>query len=341
MLTCAHRVILELFRQDKSPLGRASVEVDWEPAREWTRFCGVRRGRLPLADPARSASVHPLWHSEWGAPYLTGFRVAIGANGDGEFSQDFPITFFGALARQASSYFIKEGKLKEGDLFRYHALAYPFRAEPRAEDTVEYQEEEPVIYYRESALTGFLAKAVPEGTVDVQDMPVFVRQQVFREVASLTLAAGSCETGGILIGHLHRDTSLPEIFAEVTAQIAARGVGESTRFTFTPDIWTAMQAAIELRNRQEIYLGYWHSHPVRSWCQAKECSIEKQRTCVYLKDFFSEDDQAVLRTAFPRAYSVGLVCSDAPLGGPVFSMFGWRGGFIEPRGFYIQGDAHA
>jgi hypothetical protein len=93
---------------------------------------------------------------------------------------------------------------------------------------------------------------------------------------------------------MHRDPALPEIFAEVSAQVPAEHTqGTVAKLTFTAETWSAAHAAIHLRNQQEVYLGYWHSHPVREWCKSRECSPEKQKTCHLAKDFFSEDDSAV------------------------------------------------
>jgi hypothetical protein len=77
---------------------------------------------------------------------------------------------------------------------------------------------------------------------------------------------------------------------------------------------------------------------VREFC--KDCTPEKQKTCHLAKDFFSEDDRAVMRAAFPRAYSVGLVANDTSFG-LTWSLFGWREGKIHPRGFYLLEEPHA
>jgi hypothetical protein len=47
-----------------------------------------------------------------------------------------------------------------------------------------------------------------------------------------------------------------------------------------------------------------------------------------------------MRAAFSRAHSLGLVVNDAPAG-LTYSLFGWRGGKIHPRGFYILEESHA
>jgi hypothetical protein len=147
------------------------------------------------------------------------------------------------------------------------------------------------------------------------------------------------ETGGILIGMLWRDAAAGEIFAEVTAQIPAlHTTGTEVKLTFTPETWAAADAALRLRGRGECYLGYWHSHPVREWCKARECTPEKQKSCALAKDFFSTDDEAVMRAAFPRAYSLAIVANDTAFTDLSFSMFGNREGLMQPRGFFVLED---
>jgi hypothetical protein len=167
-------------------------------------------------------------------------------------------------------------------------------------------------------------------------MPLFIPQRVLAEAKALSKEAGAKETGGILIGHLGRDSQLPEIFAQVTAQIPARHTEASlTSLTFTSETWTAVRNALDLRRKGELMLGWWHSHPVREWC--KDCSAESQKACAMAVDFFSAHDHALHRTVFPRAYSVALVVNDLSENDATFSMFGWRRGLLESRGFHLTG----
>jgi hypothetical protein len=173
-------------------------------------------------------------------------------------------------------------------------------------------------------------------------MALFCPQHVLDQVAAQTLAERGRETGGILVGRLHRDPNLPEIFAEITAQIPAEHThGDAVKLTFTPDTWSAVDAAIKLRGRSETYLGYWHSHPVFSWCRSRDCSLEKQRNCKLASGFFSADDQDVLRAVFPQGHNVALVANDTAFQDVTFSWFGWREGTVHPRGYYLMGDHHA
>jgi hypothetical protein len=292
-----------------------------------------------------AASIEPLWDRTEGEPYMRGFRVAYDEGGR-KVTSDFPSRYFSELAAQSSAEFVRLGKLEAGDTYLFQAVAFAQNGNGRARLAeglvLEVVEEKPDLEYIESRLADFQRRASPSGVVAAEDMPAFIPQRVLDEAAALTRAASGRETGGILIGRLHHDSALPEIFAEVTAQLPAEHtLGTVAKLTFTAETWSAASAAIRLRDQGEVYLGYWHSHPVREWCRARECSLEKQKTCRLAKDFFSEDDVAVMRAAFIRGHSLGLVANDTAFADLNFSLFGWREGRIHPRGFYLLEESHA
>ena len=333
-----YQYVIELFREDDSPLGQASVKVDWGPAEEWARFQAMRRGLLGSNETGRVASIEPLWLREAGEPHLEGFRVSI-ATGAGELATDFATSYFKGLATQASSHFIEKGRLQTGERFRFLATAFRQESEKPNGSRFQFTTEEvaPPIAIRDSSLAERMAVAVPHGAICAGDVPVFVPQRVLDEAATLSRQAAAKETGGVLIGHLHRDPSVPDMFVEVTAQIHARHTeADLTKLTFTSETWTEVQAAIDLRRNGEMMLGWWHSHPVREWC--KDCAPERQQVCRMASDFFSAHDHALHRTVFPRAYSIALVANDVATGDVTFSAFGWREGLLESRGFHIRGD---
>jgi hypothetical protein len=256
----------------------------------------------------------------------------------GEVTTDFSTTYFGGLALQASRAFVEKGVLKDGDKFRYAATAFP-RQQPENAPKFQLTAEEvaPALSIKQSVLADFTNRARLHGQVMADDLPVFIPRLVLVEAAALSREAGAKETGGILIGHLHRDAESSEIFVEVTAYIVARNAeADLAKISFTAKTWTDVRAAIGLRHKDEIMLGWAHSHPAREWC--KDCPVEKQRVCGMANDFFSSHDRALHRTVFPRAYSVALVVNDVAFDKPGFSMFGWRRGQIEPRGFYITNE---
>ncbi len=334
-LTFPYRFAIALFGEDGTELGTIAVKRDWEPAAEWTRLRFQRRGELAL-DANGSASVLPLWEELLGEPYCCGYRVQITQPGGQAVASDFPITDFRDFANATASAFVEQKRLREGEVYTYMVVAHPTAPEAPDAGGLQVTNASPRIPAGDASLDSFLVRATPHGAPDVLDIPVFVSSQVLEEAAAQTRACQGTETGGVLIGSLWRDRTAGEIFAEVKAQIPAEhAAGTKVRLTFTPTTWTAAEAALRLRGRGEIYLGYWHSHPVREWCKTRTCTLEAQKVCRFAKDFFSADDEAVMRAAFPRAYCVAIVANDTAFTDLTFSMFGNHQGMIRPRGFYI------
>ena len=339
MLKNGYQYASMFLREDGSPVGQVALSVDWEPARECTEFEAVRRGAMALGDAGSVSLLHPVWHPKLGEPYTNGFRVSVKSNGSPEVSVDFSSAYFKSFAAQASSQFVEKGDLKEGDTFCYVVLAFPQNDEQQngAGPCFTVEEVSSLLPLKETRLQVFLNHAEPQGEIAPSAMPVFVPQRVLDEAATLTREAKAKETGGILVGYLHRDDSIPEVFAEVTAQLPARHTkAELTKLTFTPETWTDVRAALELRRREEIMLGWWHSHPAREWC--KDCSVESQRVCKMARDFFSAHDHALHRAIFPKAYSIALVVNDVSFAEPSFSLFGWKDALLVPRGFHVTGE---
>jgi hypothetical protein len=338
MLKHPYRFAVLLMRADGSCAGTVPGTRDWEPAHEWARFHFQRRGELPL-DGNAEASVLALWDRTLGEPYCRGYRVEISRAGQRAMTADFPTTHFEGLASAAASVCVKDGHLREGESYSYLVVAHPAPPERAETGGLSVTNASPKLPVCDASLGKLLAQSKPAGSADSDDMPVFVSQQVLREAAAQTTSQRGTETGGILIGKLWRDLEAGEIFAEVTAQIPAEHTtGTELKLTFTSQTWAAADAALRLRGRGESYLGYWHSHPVREWCKAKECTLEKQKTCPLAKDFFSTDDEAVMRAAFPRAYNVAIVANDTAFTDLTFSMFGNREGLLQPRGYNILED---
>jgi hypothetical protein len=339
MSATEYRYALEIFREDGTPIGQVPVSVDFEAARECALFAGMRRNSLAIDEITGNSSILPLWHPDDGRPYLDGFRVAFdgeaGETAD-DFTGGFATDYFRPAARKASVGLVAEGRLKEGEHFRFRTLAFPapVGGDSAAATSREARDVSPPLDLRETRLADLMEGALTSGTVDAEDFPVFLPSRVLEEVRELSRGAGAHETGGFLVGHLHRDGSLPEIFAEITAQIPARHViSDTSRLTFTQATWTEAQGMLDLRQRGEQWLGWWHRHPCREWC--KNCSIESQRVCHLANDFFSEHDRQVHQAVFSRAFNVALVLNDVAFSDATYSLFGWRRGGMEPRGFHV------
>ncbi|MDQ2976158.1 MAG: Mov34/MPN/PAD-1 family protein [Acidobacteriota bacterium] len=336
MLKNSYKYVLMMFRGDETSLGQFALSVDWEPARECAEFEAVRLGTISGCAAGSVSSIHPVWHPKLGEPYTNGFRVSVKSNGSQETSVNFSSAYFKSFASQASAQLVEKGDLKAGETFCYLVVAFPQEDEQQNWSHLGFTVEEvaSVLPLKETRLQLLLDNAEPQGEIVPSEMPLFMPQHVLDEAATLSHEAGAKETGGILVGYLHRDDSMPEVFAEVTAQLPARHTkAELTKLTFTRETWTDVRAAQELRRRNEIMLGWWHSHPAREWC--KDCSVESQRVCKMARDFFSAHDHALHRAIFPKAYSIALVVNDVSFAEPSFSLFGWKDGALVPRGFFI------
>ena len=269
-----------------------------------------------LGAGSRGRAGHRAALATLGEPYMQGFRVHLGRSDACVWSADFPLTYFRAQARTASARLVEQGVLKDGDSFLYRLTAFPHGDAHKASSAPAFTTEDtpPPLALLDTPIDTWLARSVAQHETAGDEFVVFVPQAVIDEATTLTLAAGDAETGGFLIGHLHRVRDAEpagaahEISVEVTALVPARHtVGNSVKLTFTPDTWTDARAAIALRARGEQLLGWFHSHPQAAWCRANGCSEQAQRSCSQGAGFLSEDDGLLHRTMFPRAFT--LACS--------------------------------
>jgi hypothetical protein len=331
-----HRYVLEMYGEGSSALGRTPVTVDWLPAVEYAHFAGIRAGALPAATVPPPSRTEPIWDPGSGPPFATGVRVAVDADSVMPFTADVPTAYFNAAARDASAEYVKDGRLQAGQTFRYRLTAFPVdtpAVEAPARDCgLEVEAVPQPLAILDTPIEQFLDEALPVGQDDPEDMPVFVPHRLLEETRHLVREANDVETGGVLLGRLHRDTTRRDVlYVELTAQLPARHTrGEATKLTFTPDTWAAARDALALRNDGESIQGWWHAHP--DWC--KNCDPDRQNVCPLRGIFFSADDVAVQRAVFPRAYHLGLLLSNRPAG-IIPALFGWRWGSVAARSFHL------
>ncbi|UCH83225.1 MAG: Mov34/MPN/PAD-1 family protein [Candidatus Latescibacterota bacterium] len=340
MVTNRYKYAIEMYRDDGTNLGQVPVEMDPQPALEWTWLTGLRRNKLELSDGTGSSAVLPVWHREVGEPYIEGFRVTILSDEDDGITEDFSTLYFKREADQARLNLIASKRLRKDETVRYVTLAFlnDAHAMPAARPQFKTREAPPDIRIVESDFGSFVNRSQLEGEVTTEDIPIVIPRRILDETRELALASRDKETGGVLIGHLHRDRTVPEVFVEVTAQIkAAHAVADAARLTFTPDTWSAVQAAVDLRGEGETWVAWWHSHvPVGVSC--KDCPEEKRAVCPLVNGFFSQDDRQLHRTVFFKAFASALTLSlkDEGDGSEItHKLYGWRHGVIEPRGFYV------
>ncbi|HOB73529.1 MAG TPA: Mov34/MPN/PAD-1 family protein [Phycisphaerae bacterium] len=328
-----------------SALTQVPLEVDWVPAKECVRLAGLRGGRGSQQTlSADDIVAEPIWHREAGEPYLAGLRIRL-RTGSEQIVEELDDEYFVPAVAQAAARLVQAGALRNGEEFAYLVLAFRHEgsipptggsADPEVEDA-------PVTLPIHAAdFEKLLRTSTPLGINDPDDIPVFVPAAVLDEIVEHTRNTGPEEAGGILLGRMHRDPLDPQmLFFCVTAQVpgSRRAVGQG-RFILSEELWKAADAAIRLRNKGEICAGWWHSHSAPAACA--DCPPPQREHCP-LGDpngFFSDADCALHRSAFPRAYNVGMVATH--LDGEVWlAAFGWRKGRIVRRGLRVIGASRA
>jgi proteasome lid subunit RPN8/RPN11 len=336
----SHRLMVGLFKHDGTALGQAPVAPDWEPAVEAVRLCAQRRLGLAAIGADAAVEFRPVWQTSLGEPYLSALDTVLAVPGRGEVSCRLPAAYFKSLATAASVPLVSQGLLQSGESFDYLVMAFPDTtpALPAARGRFVVEEIPVPLPLKASAMDGYLSRAVECGDHDPQDIRVFLPQGVLDEADAMTRQSPAIEVASVLIGHLHRDLGLGEIFLEVTAQVPARNSqGTSVRVTFGPDTYQAVDNAIALRGQGEQWLGWLHSHPASAWCNP-QCSPEARAVCPLQRVFFSADDCDVHRTLFPKAYCIALLVTNTDAG-LLHTLFSWRNGLIVQRGFHIL-DGH-
>jgi hypothetical protein len=344
-----HRYAIEFYTKDWKRLGRQGVVVDIEPARECARLELLRGSHDTTGAAADPGRIVPRWSAKLGAPYIEGFRIETDRGDGGPAHVDFPSTYFRETAQNAAARFVREGSLQELEAFRYLVMAFP--VEPEAPQPagaapgsaagsgrrLTVRRQSAPLALVESPLALMRATASETGELDPTDVPVFLPEEMLREVERRGREAGGAETGGILIGHLHHDRDLPELFVEITAHVLARHVQASMdRLTFTPETWLDLETTLAQRAAGEVMLGWWHSHPVGRWKESGPPEKQEQEVEAQAEGFLSTHDRMLHRTVFTGAYCVALVVTDPGHRDPTSALFGWRRGMLVRRGYYVR-----
>ena len=296
--------------------------------------------------PGTAVEVEPRWHPQLGSPNVAGLRTTLQA-GSRRIGAVFTLRYFQESADEAAETLVADGRLQRGQRFVYEVCAYAAtRPEsPRSgRGKFRFVAEEVVqpLPIQRSSIKSLLESSTHIGQAHAMDVPVFVPAAILDEFQEQTEEAGPIETGGFLIGEIHRDVEQPLIvFLKINAFIpAAHTQAGSKRLKLTPESFTALDAVVRLRGRGELNLGWAHSHPQRYWCL--DCPAEQRAACTLQAPggWFSRDDRAVHRTVYPRAVTFALLATNSE-SGVEFAAFGWRQGMIERRGFHVTGARRA
>jgi len=325
----------------------APLSVDWVPAAEWAAFeQGLYRespGEHAFADTAAATMqvIEPVWSDEHGPPYVRGVSLRpSGADGDGK---QLPLAVFSDAVTAASTALVARGELTAGQKFGYRVYALARGKDDIAASagySVVCEEKLPRIdaerlspYLQRAQLQQAgpetAAAGSPEQTPG-EPMPVFVPDALLRETADIGRTAREVETGGILVGKLCRDPG-GQLFSVVTAQIPAEHTeATQTSLRFTPQTWVSVDAALALRDRGEIALGWWHSHPF--FC--RNCPPARRRRCAFSVPAFSAADCSLHREVFQKPWNIALLLSFLGEHDPSYDVFTWQQGRIGASAFF-------
>lgn len=333
-----YRYFAELTSTAGKRLGDVRLEVDWFPALRCAEFQPMLLRARPAVDAAAVPRIDPLWSSEQTAPYLNGVRIH--GHGDDSDAVELPVSYFADAVSAASLRLVESGALEAGEHFEYRIYALPDDAgddRPASSIDVAPVPNPPQVHTLE--LAPLLADAErqvanPGATdghgTDTGKPRVFVPHQVLIEATQMSRAADNVETGGFLLGWLCRDPG-GELFVTVTVQIPARHTtGTEGSLRLSPETWADVNAAIRLRGRNEVALGWWHCHPF--FC--RQCPPARRALCPFSTPAFSVADRAVHREVFQQAWSIALLLSFLGERLPSYDVFGWRRGRIEAVDFY-------
>src|SRR5262249_54436313 len=225
--------------------------------------------------------------------------------------------------------------------FAVTAMSTPEDAPPPDDDMATFAIEDDPRPLRliAAALTAFRARSVAVAADPPGALPIFIPRRILDEtIAAARATGGEIETGGILLGALHRDPGAPALFLEVTEQLPAEHPrAESTRLPFTAETWGAVHAALEFRGDAQLLVGWWHYHP--DFCAIRRCPPERRARCTATSAFFSAEDVRLTTVCFPAPHQIALLLSASTASGITASMYGWSQGMVAARGFHVLHDA--
>jgi proteasome lid subunit RPN8/RPN11 len=320
----------------------ALAPADFTRAVQTACFDGLRRGVFARYDPPLGlARLEPRFAEEAGSPRTCGFRVSLPA-GAADHYLDFGIGFFRSQARRTCAELLRAERVREGTRLVYHLTAYQDEEDeappsgPRL--TLEPAEAEvPIRPGRRRALGPAEAWDEPRAN----DPSVLIPRRILEVAVEQARATPEQEVGGVLLGHLRRDTDDGEVFIHATCLVPAEEtVATGTSVTFTAATWDRARDVVALRGQGEIFVGWAHSHPFR-FCA--ECPRPAPADCIAKVLFFSIDDEFLMELSFPQPFMIGLLTAVEPrleeaLGHLPVRLYGWRHGEIHARGFHVLDD---
>ena len=305
----------------------ALVDVDFEPVVQCAHLDGVRRGHLSATTAPRPAQIRAVPCPDRGAPYISGIEVRFaGARNHAAF----PLDVLREPVARALETLGEQGVLSAGEQFNYRICAFDAAAATATVADFDLEAAPAALSIPEAALPDDRESRGPRGVAE--DLDVVIAQSVLDEAMDLARAAGETEVGGLLLGRLCRNRETEDLFVDISALIKAPETNATaSSLRFGPRTFAAVEQILNLRDRDEMMLGWFHSHP--NWCAG--CPPSRRRHCALASPFFSQADRDVHRSLFPQAFSQALLISDLGTNQPSIDLYAWRMGSIQARGYQV------
>lgn len=334
-----YQFILEICDQEGRVFHRAPVN-DFRRCKEDFRFSAFRSGFWENRSREPDLLLEPLWLDEGKSPYCEGVMLHLAENGSPYAKQYgkplFKYQAYRAYLELAQNRVQEKDEVQAETELHYRIAAFPIdqngpNGVGGSDGIIITFADHPLPLVRRS-LADFPPPATPfsEG-----EMPVLMAEHVVEEMIDYVMQRKDREQAGFLVGQLCQDPETGAVFLVCNAQLPARnGKGQSaptesssiTHFQFLPEHFCDVQRIIALRRKDEIVLGWYHSHPWPFVC-------EKGEQCHCTSIFFSMADVGVMEAAFPAPYQVAMVIGRGSLENmiPAVQMYGWKDGLMVAR----------
>ena len=340
---------IEYIDQNDELLARRRLEPqDFSHAIRYTKFDAFRLGITQQYVPTTTgACVEPVFPDDRGAsPRAKGFTVSVPLasrdplTGSEFHCHEFDIGYFRQSANRLRAQLQREEKLSDDQevYFRLNALL--------DDETTEVQQpklnislDPPSSLQVAAGCRRDYGQAEAWDDPVYADLPVLIEHGVLEESVFEARDNEQREIAGFLLGHVHHDERNKEAFVAVTGLASSAGTTEAdeTSVTYTPASFAHVREMIKLRNRGEVVVGWYHSHPFKL---CAECPLPTPPECIAKILFYSSDDFHLMETTFEQPYMVGLLAAvesrlEAAVGHLPVKLYGWREGQIKERGFEV------
>ncbi|HWG47332.1 MAG TPA: Mov34/MPN/PAD-1 family protein [Gemmataceae bacterium] len=327
--------------QDAQVRGDISLtEIDFAHAVEAALFDGLRRSRFTRYEvPRAGVRLEPRFYkAKSGLSLCVGFAVILPTPDGGEHRVDCGLQWFRSRAERVIADMVLDTAVLPSVVL-FQLAAYPDDGvQPYRRHDGIVLEANPLAVPIQPGSRRELGPAVAWDGLCSEDLPVFIPRRVLEDALTEARSTPDHEVGGVLLGHLRRDTGDDELFLEVTCHVPAQATETAaTSITFTADTWDHARRVADLRGEGEIFVGWVHSHPFLLPDPVPEpLPVE----CVNDILFFSDDDRFVMEQAFARPFLVALQTAvdsrlERALGHLPLRLYGWRDGEVVPRGFQV------